>query len=72
MSVTETDRSERSYQPQPNHVPGTDKGEEQALSSREVGRELGRKNYQDARDATGINAAKRQPIHPAMPNIPPA
>jgi hypothetical protein len=72
MSTTETDRSERTHQPRPNHIPGTNKGEEQALTSKEAGREAGRKNYQDARDATGINAAQRQPIHPAMPNIPPA
>ncbi|MEY2439370.1 MAG: hypothetical protein QOI34_755 [Verrucomicrobiota bacterium] len=70
--MTETDRSERTHLPQPNHIPGTKKGEEQALTSREPGREEGRKNYQDARDSTGINAAQRQPIHPAMPNIPPA
>lgn len=72
MSTTETDRSERSYQPQPAHIPGAKKGEEQALTSKEAGREAGRKNYQDARDATGINAAARQPIAPGMPNIPPA
>ncbi len=57
--------------PQGNHIAGTSKGEEQALSSREAGRETGRKNYQDARDSTGINAAARQPIHPDMPGIPP-
>ncbi|MEP6778087.1 MAG: hypothetical protein ABI944_06500 [Chthoniobacterales bacterium] len=72
MSTTETDRSERSRQPQPAHISGTNKGEEQALTSKEVGREAGRKNYQDARDSTGINAAARQPIAPGMPNIPPA
>ena len=72
MTNDEKDRSERTHVAQPNHVPGTNKGEEQALTSKEVGREAGRKNYQDARDATGINADKRQPIHPAMPNIPPA
>ncbi len=72
MSTTETDRSERTHLPQPNHVPGTNKGEEQALTSKEAGREAGRKKYQDARDSTGINAAQRQPIHPDMPQIPPA
>jgi hypothetical protein len=71
MSTTETDRSERTHLPQPNHVPGTNKGEEQALNIKEPGREAGRKNYQSARDSTGINADKRNPIHPAMPNIPP-
>jgi len=69
---TESSRSDQSNQPQPSHIPGTNKGEEQALNSKEAGREEGRKNYQDARDATGINAAARQPIHPDMPNIPPA
>ncbi len=57
----------------PDHVAGTPKGEEQALGSREAGRDLDRKNYRSARDSTGINADKRQPIVPsAMPNIPPA
>ncbi len=72
MTNEEKDHSERTHQAEPNHVPGTNKGEEQALTSKEVGREAGRKNYQDARDSTGINADKRQPIHPSMPNIPPA
>jgi hypothetical protein len=58
--------------PPPTHVPGTSKGEEQALTSKEPGRDPNRKHYQDARDSTGINADKRQPIHPAMPYIPPA
>ncbi len=58
--------------PVPDHVPGTPKGEEQALNGREPGRELGRKSYRDARDSTGINADKRQPIVPGMANIPPA
>ncbi|MDQ6623058.1 MAG: hypothetical protein M3Y86_06180 [Verrucomicrobiota bacterium] len=58
--------------PVPNHVSGTPKGEEQALGSREPGREEGRKNYRSARDSTGINADQRNPILPIMPNIPPA
>ncbi len=58
--------------PVPDHVAGTPKGEEQALNSHEPGRDPSAKNYRDARDSTGINAAARQPIHPAMPNIPPA
>lgn len=69
---TESSRSDDSNQPQPSHIPGTKKGEEQALTSKEAGRDANRKNYLDARDSTGINAAARQPIHPAMPNIPPA
>ena len=71
MSTTERDRSERTHQPEPNHVPGTNKGEEQALTTREAGREAGRPNYQSSRDATGINADKRAPIAPGMPHIPP-
>ena len=58
--------------PEPSHIPGTKKGEEQALTAREVGRDPSRPYYQDARDSTGINPDKRQPIHPAMPHIPPA
>ncbi len=72
MTNEEKDRSERSHPPEPTHVPGTSKGEEQALSSREPGREEGRKNYQSARDATGINPEARDPIHPSMPHLPPS
>ncbi len=68
----ESSRSDTSKQPQPSHIPGTNKGEEQALTIKESGRAAGRKNYQDMRDSTGINASKRQPIHPSMPHIPPA
>ena len=68
----ESSRSDNSNQPQPAHIPGTNKGEEQALTSKEAGRAADRKNYQDARDSTGINADKRQPIHPAMPFLPPS
>ena len=56
----------------PDHVSGTPKGEEQALNEHEPGRDPDRKNYRSARDSTGINADKRQPILPVMPNIPPA
>jgi hypothetical protein len=58
--------------PQPVHVAGNGKGEEMALTNREPGRDPDRKQYRSARDSTGINAADRQPIHPDMPNIPPA
>ncbi|HSU85480.1 MAG TPA: hypothetical protein VLI42_01985 [Chthoniobacterales bacterium] len=61
-----------SNQPQPNHTPGTPKGEEMALTNREPGRDPDRKHYQSARDSTGIDAKNRNPIHPDMPNIPPA
>ncbi len=57
--------------PQPVHVSGIHKGEEYALQN---GREPGRggKDYRSARDATSINPEARRPIHPAMPEIPPA
>jgi hypothetical protein len=58
--------------PQPNHTPGTPKGEELALTHREPGRDPDRKYYRSARDSTGICAKERNPIHPDMPNIPPA
>jgi hypothetical protein len=61
-----------SKNPEPIHVPGTPKGEEQAINRREPGRALDRKYYRTARDSTGINPDKREPIIPAMPNIPPA
>ncbi len=58
--------------PRPVHVPGIHKGEEYALTAgREPGRGC-RGQYRSARDSTGINPENRQPIHPAMPNIPPA
>jgi hypothetical protein len=55
----------------PAHTPGTPKGEE--LVQRQ-GREPGRENndpQRTARDATGINADKRGPIDPRMPQMPP-
>ena len=57
--------------PDPVHVPGMIRGEEQVL---ELGREPGRggKQYRSARDSTGINPEHHKPIHPAMPSIPPA
>ena len=60
--------------PQPVHIPGTAKGEEMTLhKGKEPGREMGKtRNYRSARDSTGINAKSREPIHPKMPNIPPA
>lgn len=61
-----------SNNPQPVHVPGTPKGEEQALSSHEPGRDPARKYYRSARDSTGINPDRREPIVPGMANIPPA
>jgi hypothetical protein len=59
--------------PEPTHVEGIHKGEEAVLElGQEPGRRSDRKQYRDARDATSIDAKHRQPIHPAMPNIPPA
>jgi hypothetical protein len=58
--------------PEPIHVAGMHKGEEMAL---EKGREAGRgssKHYRDSRDSTSINPERHAPIHPAMPQIPPA
>lgn len=56
----------------PSHTPGTNKGEEW-ISKR--GREPGRQSRfaaRTARDATGIEAQRRDPIDPRMPFIPPA
>lgn len=52
------------------HTPGTKRGEAWTWEGRkEPGREgKGR----TSRDATGINADKRAPIDPRMPNLPPA
>lgn len=59
--------------PQPVHVPGTMKGEEMALKSKEPGRKQNNgRNYRSSRDSTGINAPNRRPIHPDMPSIPPS
>ncbi len=52
------------------HTPGTKRGEEWAYKgSKEPGREGAART---ARDATGINADKREPIDPRMPHLPPA
>jgi len=62
----------RAKPPQPIHMPGTMKGEEMAISKgKEAGRGVGR-SYRDARDSTSIDPDRRRPIHPAMPNMPPA
>ncbi len=52
------------------HTNGTKRAEEWAYQGqKEAGREgKGR----TARDATGINAARRAPIDPRMPHLPPA
>ena len=58
--------------PEPNHIPGTSKGEEMTLiNGKEPGRGVG-KHYRSARDSTGINPKSREPIHPDMPSMPPS
>ena len=54
----------------PSHTPGSRKGEEElARSGPEPGRERG---VRTARDATSLNADKRDPIDSRMPYMPPA
>ncbi len=60
--------------PRPVHVTGTNKGEELVQDKgREPGRnDPGRRPYRTARDSTGLNANRHEPIDPRMPEIPPA
>ncbi len=72
-----------SYSDTASHTPGTAKGEEKVSDE---GKEAGRfdKEAEDdsgtgrpsggstARDSTSINPEDREPIDPAMPNLPPA
>jgi len=59
--------------PAPVHVAGMHKGEEMVLhKGREAGRGAREQGYRSARDSTSIESDRREPIHPAMPNIPPA
>jgi hypothetical protein len=51
------------------HQPGVHKGEEWSRKDTEPGRA---KSDPGARNSTGINADKRRPIDPRMPNYPPA
>jgi hypothetical protein len=53
----------------PAHTPGTRKGEEIHKKHPEAGRN---KDTRTSRDTTGINADKRRPIDPRMPEMPPA
>lgn len=53
----------------PSHTPGTHRGEAWVRTNKEAGREG---NTRTARDATSVNAEKRGPIDPRMPNMPPA
>jgi hypothetical protein len=53
-----------------SHTSGTKRAEQWAYEGKkEPGREG---NGRTSRDATGINADKRKPIDPRMPNLPPA
>jgi hypothetical protein len=54
----------------PAHTPGVEKGEERSGRSHN-GRRV-EKCSRTSRDATSINADKRAPIDPRMPNLPPA
>ena len=59
--------------PKPVHIPGTAKGEEVATrKGKEPGRSSDGRSYRSARDSTGINPQKRQPILPIMPSMPPS
>jgi hypothetical protein len=52
-----------------SHTNGTKRGEDWAYKG---GKEPGREGPgRTARDSTGINHDKRQPIDPRMPNLPP-
>lgn len=63
----------KSDPPKPVHVEGTHKGEEAVKDrGREPGRGQPGRSYRTARDATSINPINREPIHPDMPDIPPA
>jgi hypothetical protein len=58
--------------PEPNHIKGTNKGEELV---RKKGREPGRggqHGYRSARDSTSIGPETHGPIDPRMPHMPPA
>lgn len=62
--ATHTKRSEI-----PSHTPGTHRGEQWVQSQKEPGRE---RATATARNSTGVNAHKRGPIDPRMPQMPPA
>jgi hypothetical protein len=52
------------------HTPGTRRAEEWTYGGKR--KEPGREGPgRTSRDATGINADKRKPIDPRMPNLPP-
>ncbi len=49
----------------PSHTIGTPRGEDRAIP-------LKYRITRKADDSTGVNVADRKPIHPNMPNLPPA
>jgi hypothetical protein len=53
----------------PSHTPGIHRGEEWSQEQKSPGWQG---DTRTVRDATGINAYKRRPIDPKMPNLPPA
>ena len=59
--------------PQPNHMQGTNKGEERVQQKgKEPGRHTEGKYYRTARDSTSVAAHSKGPIDPRMPSMPPA
>jgi len=58
--------------PDPVHVAGMERGEEAVFKhGTEAGRGKSKQGYRSARDSTSIESERREPIDPAMPNIPP-
>lgn len=53
----------------PSHTAGVHRGEDWSKHGNEPGRE---RETPTSRNSTGINADKREPIDPRMPNLPPA
>jgi hypothetical protein len=61
------------HPPTPTHVPGTNRGEELVRQhGREPGRSKTAQSYRNSRDSTGLNPDQERPIHPKMPQMPPA
>lgn len=61
---------QNTFRDTPSHTPGTRKVEEQLRRGR-LGRGTSRRS-RTSRDSTSINPAKRAPIDPRMPDMPPA
>ena len=57
----------------PNHVPGTNEGNEMLRKNGlEPGRHRGGRSHRTARDSTSVRPEAEEPILPEMPNLPPA